>query len=162
MIIFISRSESLPPDAHNSLSSQSLVFNIACFHFMIPIRDLILLVLFIHLFCLSTLEYNLLKRKDLYDLFKATSPSFRKDFLHSMHGYSIAQSCLHLFVTLWVAACQAPLSMGFSRQEYWNRLPLPPPEDLPNPEIECTSLVSPALAGRFFTTVPTGKPSFMV
>ena len=118
MIIFISRSESLPPDAHNSLSSQSLVFNIACFHFMIPIRDLILLVLFIHLFCLSTLEYNLLKRKDLYDLFKATSPSFRKDFLHSMHGYSIAQSCLHLFVTLWVAACQAPLSMGFSRPEY--------------------------------------------
>ena len=49
-------------------------------------------------------------------------------------------------------AHQAPLSMGFSRQEYWSGLPFPPPWDHPNPGIEPASLMSPALAGRFFTT----------
>ena len=48
--------------------------------------------------------------------------------------------------------CQAPLSMGFSRQEYWSGLPFPSPGDLPNPEIIPTSLMSPALAGGFYTT----------
>ena len=52
----------------------------------------------------------------------------------------------------WIVACQAPLSMEFSRQEYWSGLPWPPPGDLPNPGIEPSSLVSPALPGRFFTT----------
>ena len=47
-------------------------------------------------------------------------------------------------------ACQTPLSMGFSRQEYWSGLPLPSPGDLPNPGIELVSAASPALAGRFF------------
>ena len=50
---------------------------------------------------------------------------------------------------------QAPPSMGFSRQEYWNGLPCPPPGDLPDPGIEPMSLISPALAGRFFTTSTT-------
>ena len=49
----------------------------------------------------------------------------------------------------------APLSMGFSRQEYWSGLPCPPPGDLPDPEIEPVSLMSPALAGGFFTTSAT-------
>ena len=49
---------------------------------------------------------------------------------------------------------QVPLSMGFPRQEYWSRLPFPSPGDLPHPEIKPTSLMSPALAGRFFTTEP--------
>ena len=53
---------------------------------------------------------------------------------------------------------QAPLSMGFPKQEYWSGVPLPTPGDLPNPEIEPTS-VSSALAERFFTTVPPGKLS---
>ena len=57
-----------------------------------------------------------------------------------------------LFATLWTLAHQAPLFMGFSRQEYWSRLPCPPPGDLPNPEIKPPSLMSPALAGRVFTT----------
>ena len=61
-------------------------------------------------------------------------------------------SCIQLFVTLWTVACQAPLSMGFSRQEYWDRLPSPPPGDLPGPGIKPESLMSPALAGVFFTT----------
>ena len=49
---------------------------------------------------------------------------------------------VRLFATLWTVALQAPLSMGFSRQGYWSRLPCPPPGDLPNPGIE---LRSPAL-----------------
>ena len=61
-------------------------------------------------------------------------------------------SHVQLFVTVWTAACQAPLSVGFSRQEYWSVLPCPPPEDLPDPEIKLISLMSPALAGGFFTT----------
>ena len=60
-------------------------------------------------------------------------------------------SCVRLFATPWTVACQAPLSMGFSRQEYWSGLPCPPPGDLPNPGIELTSLASPALAGGFIT-----------
>ena len=52
-------------------------------------------------------------------------------------------------------ACQAPLFMGFSRQEYWNGLPFPSPGDLPNPGIKPTS---PVLEGRFFTTEPPRKP----
>ena len=60
-----------------------------------------------------------------------------------------------LFVTPWTLAHQAPLFMGFPRQEYWNGLPCPPPENLPNPGIEPTS---PALAGGFFITEPPGKP----
>ena len=64
-------------------------------------------------------------------------------------------SCVRLFATLWSVAHQASLSMGFSRQEYWSGLPCPSPGDLPNPEIEPASLLSPALAGRFFTTSAT-------
>ena len=52
--------------------------------------------------------------------------------------------------------CQAPLSMGFPRQEYWSELPLPLPEDLPDSGIESPS---PGLTGRFFTTEPPGKPN---
>ena len=59
------------------------------------------------------------------------------------------------FVTQWTVACQAPLSMGFSRQENWSGLSFPSPGDLPNPEIEP---VSPALAGGCLTTVLPGKP----
>ena len=62
-------------------------------------------------------------------------------------------SHVRLFATPWTVALQAPLSMGFSRQEYWSGLPLPPPGDLPNPGIQPTSLKSPTLAGGFFTTI---------
>ena len=64
-------------------------------------------------------------------------------------------SHVRLFATPWTVAHQAPLSMGFSRQEYWSGLPCPPLGALPHPGIEPTSLVSPALAGRFFTTSAT-------
>ena len=56
-----------------------------------------------------------------------------------------------LFATSWTVAHQASLSMGFSRQEYWSELPCHPPGDFPNPGIQPTSIMSPALAGRFST-----------
>ena len=62
-------------------------------------------------------------------------------------------------VTLWTVACQAPLSMGFYRPEYWSGLQCPPPGDLPDPGIEPVSLMSPALAGEWSSTLPSGKPS---
>ena len=60
-----------------------------------------------------------------------------------------------MFVTPWTVAHQAPLSMGFPRQEYCSELPFSPPGDLPDPEVEPTS---PVLAGGFFTTESPGKP----
>ena len=60
------------------------------------------------------------------------------------------------FATPWTVAHQALLSMGFSRQEYWSGLPFPSSGDLPSPGIEPAS---PALANRFFTTEPLGKPN---
>ena len=60
-----------------------------------------------------------------------------------------------LFATLWTVAHQAPLSVGFSRQEYWSGLPCPPPGDLPDPGIEPLTLTSCALSGGFFTSSTT-------
>ena len=67
--------------------------------------------------------------------------------------YLVTQLCLTL-CDPWTVACQAPLSVGFCRQEYWSGLPFPPPGDLPEPGIEPASS---ALAGKFFTTEPPGK-----
>ena len=65
--------------------------------------------------------------------------------------FSRARLCM----TLWTAALQAPLSMGFSRQEYWSGFPYPPPGDLPDPGIEPAFLMSPALPVGLFTTSAT-------
>ena len=73
---------------------------------------------------------------------------------------AVCAKSLELCLTLCNAmavAHQTPLSMRFSRQEYWSGLPCPPPGGLPDPGIEPTSLTSPALAGRFFITSPTWK-----
>ena len=64
-------------------------------------------------------------------------------------------SCVWLFAAPWIVALQVPLSMGFPRPGYWNRVPFPSPEDLPDPGTEPMSLTSPALVGSSFTT--TGK-----
>ena len=61
------------------------------------------------------------------------------------HMCVLSFSHILLFETPWAIACQAPLSMGFSRQEYWSGLPFSPPRDLPDPRIQPTSPVSPAL-----------------
>ena len=67
-----------------------------------------------------------------------------------------------LSVTLWTVVCQALLSMGFSRQEYWSRLPCLSARNLPNPGVKPASLMSSALAGGFFTNSTTWEvPSWM-
>ena len=78
--------------------------------------------------------------------------------------YVHAQSLSHvwLFATLWTIACQAPLSMGFSRQEYQRGLPWPLPGDLPDPGTEPTSLASPSLVGGFFTTSTTWEAPYVL
>ena len=73
-----------------------------------------------------------------------------------MDGQSF--SPVQLFMTPWTVVHQAPLSMGFSRQEYWSRLLFPSSGDLPNLGIERASPASAELAGRFFTTEPPWKP----
>ena len=70
-------------------------------------------------------------------------------------GFECVLSCfshVQLFVTLWTVAHQTPLSMVFSRQEYWSGLPGPPSGDHLNPGIKPASLISPASIGRFFTS----------
>ena len=67
----------------------------------------------------------------------------------------VTQSCLTLAST-WTVAHQAPLSMGFSRLEYWSGLPCPPPGDLPDPGIK---LGSPALQADSLLSEPPGKPT---
>ena len=62
---------------------------------------------------------------------------------------------VRLFVTLWTLAYQAPLSMGFYRQECWSGLPCPPPGEIPKPGTKPRSLLSPELAGGFFTISAT-------
>ena len=70
-------------------------------------------------------------------------------------------SCVQLPVTPRAAAHQAPLSMGFSRQEAWSGLPCPPPGDLPNPGIKPAPLTSPALAGVFSTAGATWEAMYI-
>ena len=71
----------------------------------------------------------------------------------------LVTQCALLFAPLWTVARQTPLSMGFSRQEYWSGLPCPPPGNLPDPGVKPVSLTSPALAGRFFITSTTWEAS---
>ena len=78
-----------------------------------------------------------------------------KDICRRFLACSVASVMSSYFMTLWTVTCQAPLFMGFSRQEYCIRSSFPSPGNLPNPRIEPKSLVSPALAGGFFTTSAT-------
>ena len=73
-----------------------------------------------------------------------------------MHAQSL--SCVQLFATPWTVAHQAPLSVRFPKQEWWNGWPFPPLEDLPDPGIEPASPTAPDLAAGFFTAESTGKP----
>ena len=74
----------------------------------------------------------------------------------SMHAYMLSRlSCIQLFVIPWTIACQAPLSMGFSRQEYWSGLPFLSPGDLPDPGIEPAS---PTLQADSLPSEPLGFP----
>ena len=77
-----------------------------------------------------------------------------------MHAQSLSH--VWLLAAPWTVTHQAPLSIGFPRQEYWSGLPFPFLGDFPNPGIEPASPESPALAGRYFTPEPSGKPYFMI
>ena len=82
---------------------------------------------------------------------------FMYGFVYLMWACACAKSLSHvrLFVTPWTIACQAPRFMGFSRHEYWNGLPFSSPRYLHDPGIKPASLLSPALAGGFFTITAT-------
>ena len=109
-----------------------------------------------HLWVSSLLPFTL--KTDNFSKHLAYWESLSRDLTEARDLYvclcSVVQATL---VTPWTVACQGPLSMGSPRQEHWSVLPFPSPRDLPNPGIEPAFLVSPALAGRFFTTVPPGK-----
>ena len=88
--------------------------------------------------------------------------SFRRTHKKSNTGCVLSGSVVSNSAIPWTVARQAPLSVGFSRQEYWSGLPFPTPGDLPNPGIEpmslpSMSLPSTTLAEAFFTTIDTGK-----
>ena len=89
----------------------------------------------------------------------ATWEALIESYTATFHGGGglVSKSCPTLAIP-WTVARQAPLSMGFSRQEYWSGWPFPPPGDLPDQGIKPVSPASPALAGRFFTTEPSVKP----
>ena len=84
--------------------------------------------------------------------------TMRPMFTHWCECVPSRFSRVQLFLTPWNVARQAPLSMGFSRQEYWSGLPYPPSEDLPDPGIEPPTFYVSCIAGRFFTAEPPGKP----
>ena len=86
--------------------------------------------------------------------------TYARGWLMLIYGSVCAQSLsrVWLYVTLWTAAGQALLSMGFSRQEHWSTLPFPTPGDLPNPEIKPATLVSTALQADSLPLAPPGKP----
>ena len=79
---------------------------------------------------------------------------YKKSIKHKVKVKVKSLSCVQLFATLWTVAYMAPLSMGFSRQEYWSGLPFPSPGDLPNPGIEPGS---PALEADALTSEPPNE-----
>ena len=101
------------------------------------------------LFFLNTLRYNFKTNKMCY--FMGDSSMHFDKLMCALSHFSHVWFC----ATLWTIASQAPLSMGFSRQECWSGLPRPPPGDLPDPGIKPASLTSPALASGFYITGAT-------
>ena len=90
--------------------------------------------------------------------FTCTNSTTAQEATHRRHRWtmSVCESLSHvqLFATSWTVVCQAPLSMGFSRPEYWSGLPLPSPRDLPNPGIKPRS---PALQTDSLPSEPPGN-----
>ena len=92
---------------------------------------------------------------------KSENPDGKKGirkFHGSLRKLATVLGHVQLLMIPWTVACQSPLSMEFSRQEYWSGLPLLTPKALPDPEMEPKSSVAPVLARRFFTTEQLGKP----
>ena len=92
-----------------------------------------------------------------------THPQLKHPPWTLMHACMLSHfSCAQLFVILWTVACQALLSMGFSRQEYWSGLPCCPPGDLPDPGIKPVPPASPAFQVDSLLTEPPGKPPWIL
>ena len=94
----------------------------------------------------------------IFTTYKFSTNNKFSDFFsfHLLYACMLSHfSCVWLSATLWTVALQAPLFVGFSRQEYWSRLLYLPSGDLPNPGTEPNSFTSPALASGFFTTNTT-------
>ena len=102
----------------------------------------------------SQFPYSHHSKCDLILYIRMHLSKFWIDFVFS--ACSVSQLC-RTHCNPWTVAHQAPQFMEFSRQEYWSESLLPPPRNLPSPGTKPTSLVFPALAGRFFTTAPPGK-----
>ena len=98
--------------------------------------------------------YEMGQVSGILNLFKY--PCYMRNLCVYLHVlcYVHLLSRVQLCATLWTIACQAPLSMGFPRKEYWSGLPFPPPGDLPNPRLES---VSPALQADSLPIEPKGK-----
>ena len=96
------------------------------------------------------LNPGLLHHRQVYHLSRQSSPN---------HPIAKSLNRIRLFATPWTVTYEAPLSMGFSRQEYWSGLPFPSPGDLPDPGIE---LGSPALQADALTSEPPGKQFYKV
>ena len=137
-------------------------------------------VFFVHgIFQARILEWgcHFLLRGSSWSKVKPASPALHVDSLLLSHQRSTCVYIVHTYIVYmcvyvcsfvshslwppWTIACQAPLSIEFSSQEYCSELPCPPPGDLPNPGIEPTNPESFALAGGFFTAVPPEKPIYI-
>ena len=99
----------------------------------------------VNLFIKQKLSHRCRKQTYGYQRGKAWGINGKIGLTYIHYVYAVLSSFCHvwLFAAPWTVAHQAPLSMGFSRQEYWNGLPCPPPGDLPDPGIKPTSSVSP-------------------
>ena len=105
--------------------------------------------------CLAPWQLRIKKKKNVVTNLPVLWVAAKSPFVGCLHSSMVNRfGHVQLFVTLWTIAYQTPLSLGFSRQEYW-RLPCHPLGNLPDPGIEPASLTSPALAGKFFTTSAT-------
>ena len=116
--------------------------------FPCAIQHKLLLICFIHS------SFYFLMPTPTLPLSLSFSPLTTASLFSMCHAVPSHFSHVWLLVTLWTVACQAPLSMGFSKQEYWSGLSCPPPGDIPDPGIKATSS---AMAGRFCTTSATWK-----
>ena len=89
---------------------------------------------------------------------KESPPKLQFKEINLQHCCLVTKSYPTLYVIPWTVALQAPLSMGFPKQEYWSGLPFPFPRDLPNPGIKSMSPLSPALQTDSLPSKPLGKP----
>ena len=102
------------------------------------------------------LNYDGIKISDVLVKVLTSSPEGKRKKENKALVLCLSLSRVQLFATPWTVALQAPLSMGFSRQEYWSRLPCPPPRDLPKQGIQARS---PTLQADSLPFEPPGKPN---